>query len=320
MKSIAIWYTPKKDQTASIADVELHFNFWKIPNGAEKHRKFLDIGIKLEDTSKIDSLNIYFPSQITNTDFEDIVSKFIDKADLVSAIFNENYKVTSNATTKSYEITDSKNNFVFTVYKTSPNDLEFQSNRHNGTIIKIKVLSQNKKTYYRFRLKGNFIDGLSTISKPTNSVLESAFSEIEMIDFRVNEIRDLNHDLIEEINKGVLLKIKKQHFFFICSNEEEVIGNHQPFISCRNLENYRWDKYVDLPDKKKNNVYLAYHWKENDKESVSTLIKTKYEKNNWKTIGKYFLIAFVIAVLIELFSNWLYDVLKGVLTIKCNCN
>ncbi|MBL7888283.1 MAG: hypothetical protein JNL24_01960, partial [Bacteroidia bacterium] len=104
MKSIAIWYTPKKDQTASIADVELHFNFWKIPNGAEKHRKFLDIGIKLEDTSKIDSLNIYFPNQITNTDFEDIVSKFIDKADLVSAIFNENYKVTSNATTKSYEI------------------------------------------------------------------------------------------------------------------------------------------------------------------------------------------------------------------------
>lgn len=318
MKSIAIWYSSTKGHSSSLTDVELHFNFWKIPNGAKEHQKFLDIGIKLEDTSSVDSLNLYFPNQITQNDFEDIVSKFIDKADLVSAIFNENYKVTTDGTKKSYEITDSKNEFVFTVYKTSGNDLVFQNNKFGGTIIKIKVLKQTKKTYYRFRLKGEFIDSLSTISKPTNSVLESAFSEIEMIDFRVNEIRDLNHDLIEEINKDVLLKIKKQHFFFICSNEEEVIGNHQPYISCRNLENYRWDKYVDLTDKNKENVYLAYHWKENDKESVSTLIKTKYEKNNWKTIVKYFIIAFVIAVLIELFSNWLYDILKGVLTFKCN--
>ncbi|HET6225422.1 MAG TPA: hypothetical protein VFF27_04020 [Bacteroidia bacterium] len=318
MKSIAIWYSPSKGRESTLSEVELHFNFWKIPNGTKKHQKFLDIGIKIEDTLNVDTLNLFFPSQITQNDFEDIVSKFIDKADLVSAIFNENYKVTSNATTKLYEINDSTNNFIFTVYKTSKNDIEFQNNKYGGTILKIKVLKQDKKTYYRFRLKGKFIDSLSTISKPTNSVLESAFSQIEMIDFRVNEIRDLNHDLIEEINKEVLLKIKKQHFFFICSNEEEVIGNHQPFISCRNLENYRWDNYVDLPENNKNNVYLAYHWKENAKESVSTLIKTKYEKNNWKTILKYFAVAFIIAVIIELFSNWLYDFLKGILTFKCN--
>lgn len=318
MKSIAIWYSPTKGQSCTLTDVELHFNFWKIPNGTKEHNKFLDIGIKLDDTSNIDTLNLYFPYEVTKNDFKDIVSKFIDDAGLVSAIFNENYKVTSDATKKSYEINDSKNDFVFTVYKISENDLEFQSNKHGGTIIKIKILKQNKKTYYRFRLKGDYINSLSTISKPTNSILESAFSEIEMIDFRVNEIRDLNHDLIEEIKTEVLLKIKKQHFFFICSNDEEVIGNHQPFISCRNLENYRWDKYVDLSDKNKDNVYLAYHWKENDKESVSTLIKTKYERNNWKTIAKYFAIALIIAVLIELFSNWAYDVLKGVLTFKCN--
>jgi hypothetical protein len=320
MKSIAIWCSPTKGQTSSLSDVELHFNFWKIPNGAKKHQKFLDIGIKLDDTSTVDSLNLYFPSQIAITDFEDIVSKFIDRADLVSAIFNENYKVTSDAIKKSYEITNTKNEFVFTVYKTSENDIDFQPNKYDGTIIKLRVLKQSKKNYYRFRLKGNFIDSLSTISRPTNSVLESAFSEVEMIDFRVNEIRDLNHDLIEEITKDVFFKIRKQHFFFICSNEEEVIGNHQPFISCRNLENYRWDKYVDLSDKNKANVYLAYHWKEDDKESVSTLIKTKHERNNWRTIGKYFVIAFFVAVLIELFSNWLYDVLKGVLTFNCNCN
>lgn len=312
MKSIAIWYTPTKKEEITISDVELHFNFWKIPNGSKKHKKFLDIGIKLDDTSNIESLNLYFPKQITPSSFEDIISKFIDKADLVSAIFNENYKVTSDGTKKSYEITDSKNNFVFTIYKTSANDIEFQNNICNGTIIKIKVLKQSKKSYYRFRLKGEFIESLSTINKPTNAILETAFSEIEMIDFRVNEIRDLNQDLLERISNEILLKIRKQHFFFICSNEEEVIGNHQPFISCRNLEDYRWNNYVDMSDKNKKNIFLAYHWKENDKENVSTLIKTKYEKNNWKTIGKYFLLAFLIAILVELFSNWLYDLLKSI--------
>ncbi len=316
MKSIAIWYKPKNNNIESDEKLDLHFNFWKIPNGTSKSHKFLDIGIKLSNTKNIESLKIYFPVKIETKDFEDIVEKFIHKVDLVSAIFNENYKVISTATSKSFEIRNTKNEFVFNIYKTSTADLLFEQ-KHKGTIINISIPQQEKANYFRFRIKGDFINCLSTISVPTNSILESAFSEIEMIDFRVNEIRDLNHDLLEQIKGERLLKIQKQHFFFICSKDEELIGNHQPFLSCRNLENYRWDDYVDIP-KINNQIYLAYHWKEIDVESVSTLIKTKYEKNNWKTIAKYAIFAFIIAVLIELFSNWLYDVLKGVLTIKCD--
>jgi hypothetical protein len=327
MKSIAIWFTPTDSEINGLSNIELHFNFWKIPNGSKVHHKFLDIGIKLEKTQNIELLNIFLPTKINNSDFEDIVTKFIDKPDLVSAIFNENYKVLSDGTSKSYAIKDAKDAPVFTIYKTSTLDIEFKEFA-KGTIISIKILKQQEKSYYRFRLKGDFVQSLSTIYKPTNAILESAFSEIEMIDFRVNEIRDLNQDLLERIRKEVLPKIIKQHFFFICSNEEEVIGNHQPFSSCRNLENYRWDNYVDFPKvkinkylnwiKPKGNIYLAYHWKEDNKESVSILIKTKYEKNNWQTIGKFLFYGFIIAVIIELFSNSLYDFLKGVLTLKCN--
>lgn len=312
MKSIAIWYTPNDLTQVNVTEVELHFNFWKIPNGANEHHKFLDIGVKLENTTNVKVLNIFFPRSTSSEDFFDIVSNFIDKPDLVSAIFNENYKVVSEGTSKAYEIKDSKDSFVFSIYKTSSNDIAFNP-FNSGTIVSINVLKQDRTSYYRFRIKGEFIESLSTISKPTNAVLESAFSEIEMIDFRVNEIRDLDPDLLERIRGEVLLRIKKQHFFFICSNDEEVIGNYQPFISCRNLENYRWNNYVDLPDSGKR-VYLAYHWKERDKESVSTLVKTKYEKNNWKTIGKFLLYGFILAVIFGLFTNWLYDVLKGVLT------
>lgn len=316
MKSIAIWYKSVESDLVSNEKLDLHFNFWKIPNGTSEPHKFLDIGIKLSETKNIDLLKIYFPIKIKENDFEDIVGKFINKVDLVSAIFNENYKVISTANSKSFEIKDTRNEFVFNIYKTSISDLSFEE-KHGGTIISINIPKEDKANYFRFRIKGSFIKSISTLSIPTNSILESAFSEIEMIDFRVNEIRDLNHDLLEQIKSEKLLKIQKQHFFFICSKDEELIGNHQPFLSCRNLENYKWDQYVDIP-KINNQVYLAYHWKETNVESVSTLIKTKYEKNNWKTIAKYAIFAFMVAVLIELFSNWIYDVLTGTLIIKCN--
>lgn len=308
MKSIAIWYKPTDNNIELNEKLDLHFNFWKIPNRTSESHKFLDIGIKISNTKNIKSLKIYFPVKIKETDFEDIVEKFIHKVDLVSAIFNENYKVISAPSSKSFEIRNTKNEFVFNIYKTSNSDLFFEQ-KHGGSIISINIPKQEKANYFRFRIKGDFINSLSTISVPTNSILESAFSEIEMIDFRVNEIRDLNHDLLEQIKLERLLKIQKQHFFFICSKDEELIGNHQPFLSCRNLENYKWDHYVDIP-KVNNQIYLAYHWKETDVESVSTLIKTKYEKNNWKTILKYAIFAFIIVIATELLSNWLYDFLK----------
>lgn len=315
MKSIAIWYEPIDKNLESVNDIELHFNLWKIPNGTKNAHKFLDIGLKLNNTKNLNCVKIYFPLTINYTDFEDIVGNFINKPDLVSAIFNENYNVKLDPISKFYEICNIDNQFIFNIYKSSTTDLSFENN-FKGTIVTIKLPIQEKKIYLRYRIKGDFINSLSTVSKPTNAILESAFSEIEMIDFRVNEIRDLNLSLLECINKN-LFKIQKLHFFFICSNDEEVIGNHQPFLSCRNLENYRWNNYVDLPNTDKQ-IYLAYHWKENAKESVSILIKSKYERNNLKTIFKYAIFAFILAIAIELFSNWLYDVLKGVLIYKCN--
>ena len=129
MKSIAIWYKPIDINLECDEKLDLHFNFWKIPNGTNKSHKFLDIGIKISKTKNIESLKIYFPIKIEKTDFEDIVEKFIHTVDLVSAIFNENYKVISTASSKSFEIKDTKDEFVFNVYKTSYSDLSFEE-RH----------------------------------------------------------------------------------------------------------------------------------------------------------------------------------------------
>jgi len=304
MKSIAIWYKPENSDIPSIKEVELHFNMWKIPNGNKKIIRYLDIGIKLDNTVNVDVLKIYFPFVVDKKDFEDIVDRFITKPDLVSAIFNENYNVTSKGTSKQYQLTDANGNPVFDIYKTSDADIT-KTKKFNGSIFNISVPKENKKFYFRFRIKGAYVDSLSSIFSPTNAVIESAFSKMEMIDFRVNEARDLDLSLLEEISKENGLMIKKQHFFFICSIEEEIIGFHQSFINCRNLENYRWNSYVDITTKL-NQIFLAYHWKDANIESSNILIKTKYERNNWVTILKFL----TITIIIELIGHFLWYLIK----------
>lgn len=310
-KSIAIWYKPSPiNIEENINDVEIHFNLWKLPNKTKKPLRFLDIGIKLENTKNVEELKLYFPCEIKNSGFTDIVGKFISKPDLVSAIFNENYTVSSTSTSKITQLKKSNNELAFNIYKTSPDDIQIES-KFSGSVVKIIVPKQEESMYFRFRVEGDFIDSLSSTRLPTNAILESAFSEIEMIDFRVNEARDLDQSLLEIINSERKLTIRKQHFFFICSDEEEIIGSHQPFLSCRNLENYRWKDYVGLDKITENQIFLAYHWKDKDIDSSNILIKTKYEKNNWLTIIKFSIFAFVISVIVELFSNWLYDLLTN---------
>ncbi|AZB09306.1 hypothetical protein EG344_10975 [Chryseobacterium sp. G0162] len=302
MKSIAIWESRNDKQP--FQEIELHFNYWKIPNNDKNFHKFLDVGLKLKSTQNTEYINFYFPAKIEKKDFCDIVSKFIKKPDLVSAIFNENYKVVIEGS-KQHKILSDQDDEVFTVYEFSDNDISFE-NKYGGTIVSLKVPKINKKLYIRLRISGPFLNQLSTITSPSNSIFESAFSELEMIDFRVNEIRDLNKDLMEYCGK--MCHIEKQHFFYICSNSEDVIGYHTPYLSCRNLENYRWNGYVDLPDIE-NAIFLAYHWKWTNQENSSLLIKSKYEKNNWKTIAKYL----GVVVSISLVGCFLYDIFKFLL-------
>ncbi|WPV00576.1 hypothetical protein SNE26_02200 [Mucilaginibacter sp. cycad4] len=313
MKSIAVWYEPKNNSIESLNDVELHFNLWKLPLGSSQYTRFMDIGIKLDNTTNISRLKIYFPFKIQKADFTDIVDKFISKPDLVSAIFNENYKTTSVGISKNHRITDSNNEFVFNIYETSDSDVEI-TEQFKGTVINISCQESQEQTYFRFRISGNYLLSLSDIQKPSNAVVQSAFSKIELIDFRVNEARDLDLDLLERIDREKALKIKKAHFFFICSSNEDVLGSHKPYVSCRNLENYRWIGYVDDDKLNPNQIFLAYHWTQGGKpgdakQDFSVLIKSKFESNNWRTIAVYILGLAVLAILFNIVSqqiiNWI---------------
>ena len=100
--------------------------------------------------------------------------------------------------------------------------------------------------YFRFRIK------LSQDSKnilgpeysPKGSFITNYFNSTEMIDFRINEPRNLPSKIRAKLNES--LKLKQVHFFLIRDANAEFKMSHSKYKRCRILENNIWKKYLKL--------------------------------------------------------------------------
>lgn len=308
MRSMAIWYS-SNGQGEDLEWVELHFNLWKVPSNRRKFKRFIDIGIMLDRTDSVGHLNIFLPVTLEGMDVTDIVKDFIKDNNLVCAIFNENFKTLAQANSKVYKIHNQAGDFQFNIYQLDNSNLSVEQ-KFKGTIVKVSCPPLDQKTYFRIRINEKFCHSLVTIQRPSNSFFQSAFSKIELTDFRVNEVRDLNPSLLEQMNQEKQLKISKGHFFYMISSNEDVINYHTPFLSCRHLEKDKWDKYVGNNSIKNNERILAYHWKVKNKTDFNVLIKSKFESNNWLTIAIYILVLFILTFIFNTISTIVYESLK----------
>ncbi|MBX0292596.1 hypothetical protein K3G63_19285 [Hymenobacter sp. HSC-4F20] len=307
-KTIAIWYESSQGGTGQ-SSLDLHLNLWKLPIGSgSRYERFLDIGIKLHDPAEVSQLCLYFPFEVPADCFVDIVGKFINDSSLVSAIFNENYTVSSKAGSKSHLVTGTKGE-QFDIYETSGKNVQ-RAREFGGTVFRVSFEHNGLPLYLRFRVSGNYPASLSITQEPTNTILQSGFSQTEMTDFRVNEARDLNRDLLVEMRKQSSFQLAKVHFFFVCSYGEDIVGAHERYNKCRNLENYRWASYVGN-EKLKDQIYLAYQWRKFNGEDFGVLLRTKFERNNWRVLGKYLLVLLVITVLFNVISSYIFSFLPS---------
>ena len=304
-KTIAVWYESKQG-SISKSGLDLHFNLWKLPNGSG-YQRFLDIGIKVHKPAEVRQLCLYFPFDVAPECFEDIVGKFIADSSLVSAIFNENYTVSSEAGSKSHLVTGA--NEPFDIYETSVENRK-RDIKFNGTVFRLNFEERGRPVYLRFRVSCAYVNSLSNIQRAPNSIVQSAFSQTEMIDFRVNEARDLNKDLLVEMRKQSSFRLAKVHFFFVCSYGEDIVRAHEQYAKCRNLENYRWASYVGN-EKLKNQIYLAYQWTKSDRDDFGVLIRTKFERNNFRILTTYLLVLLLITVLFNVLSSYIYTFLSA---------
>ncbi len=184
----------------------------------------------------------------------------------------------------------------FNIIKLDPDtDLEIIE-RAYGSIIKIAVddTISKGKTYYRIRIKSAFVELLSSIDKPANSTLESAFACTETVDFRLNEKRNLHSSLLHQIHKDGEVNFKLIHLFIMREADYDYIFSSGKLYRSRVLEKDFWTQYIggNYSFKK----IIAYQWMEADSENLCALVKFRFGRSNWRTIFSFLFWALLIAI------------------------
>lgn len=327
MNSLVVWYEPIKNLKKSSkveegkVELDLHFNHWKLKKKRKWFEKkeyeyLLDVGVRVKNGKNIDKVCFFLPDKINEISsvFEDLGEK-LKEPKLLTAVFNENFSATPKIKEKYFEVKlDSKP--IFNIYSLDVESDIIVEDNYNGTIIKFPFKEFSIDTYYRFRLKTPFVQKFSTLYKPKNSFLESVFSSIELIDFRVNDTRDINLSLLEYIKKnGMEFHITLIHLFIMRSINDDYIISDINLKSIRKLEENTWSNYIGEGGFEYERT-IAYHLKakvsqeekanERFIEDYNALIKFKFEDNQ---ILKYFIYLIFFALITSVIGNLLTSLL-----------
>lgn len=336
MNSIGILYALKNSSEPCQMNVsaELHVNYWKVPlkNGA--YKRFLDFGIFINEVaSDISSVSFYFPFNVDTASLRDL-GESLSKSELLCTLFNSDYVVRNiNGSPSYYCISPSANSEKsrpFWLYVLGENNFLVTEVKPFGSIVTVKILSTPKKNggiqpatsekkpkrnlYFRFRLDDIPVDSIFYEENISNDFLQSAFSKTEMIDFRINEVREINPKVYEEITKDkTFLPFSKIHFFFVGSSEDEQIAGNTNFKDCRLLNHERWQSYIgkDYDSQRK---LIAYHWcwkgdeKQRTRDKYNIFIKTVYKSIKLMTVFKYCGVVFLLSLIAAI----VWDVIKSI--------
>lgn len=285
---------------------DLHINYWELDDSPNAGSQFLDFGLMIKAAAlDVDSIYFYFPFRIKREWIDDLGNK-LKNDQMISALFNEDYNSKSNAGT-SYTTISRKNDSkdVFYLYELAETNYSVQDVQGYGSILKILFLSKppvgepsstDCDIYIRFRLKNFRTSELFYDEEISNDYIQSAFYKTKMLDFRVNERREMNNKLIEvlETKDRRFVSFNKFHFYYIGSSRKEKIEGYVNYCDCRLLDYSKWSNYLpDISNKYKK--FLCYHWKTYDEgrefQSCSVFMRTVFKSLNWKIVVLYSSIA-----------------------------
>lgn len=334
MRSFAIWYESTENKIAednkNNIKADIHINLFSNP---DSDTWYIDFGIMVQPIKLISQIHIYCPFNLDKNDVYDI-GKLINDS-LVRGIFNEDYKVTNNASKRKLVTGNhngKKNSFIiYTLNKTEEiqiDKLEREDNGNLGTIITIDVSDIRKfhddnddftsedKYYFRIRLRVSYKE-IQAIScnfegKP---LLQLTLSKTDIIDFRLNNTRSLCKEVRNKISLGKAFLVKSVHYIILRDYKDDIIYNSDKKCSTRLLEKDIWHSYFeDLF----NEHIIAYHFKEkaiegNDSSGINQFnILVKFRKNVVKGINIKLYIAGLIffGVIASLLATAIIEILK----------
>lgn len=325
MRSFAVWYSEKDKTESANHECTVHINLWD-KNRANEKNYYFDIGILVENLQGIDKIYLYTPFSIGKSQIDDL-GKIISNNKLVNAIFNEVYTTTDGEPKRLIVKDKNKPEKDFVIYSLeTSNQVElidcYRNDKSPGTIIAINVadilLESNLPNRYYFRVrvkpKNNEVNLINDEVKGI-SIFSDQFTNTEIIDFRLNDIRSCSEELREQFDKGSKFDILAVHYLILRS-ADDVIIHHGREISSRMLENDLWSDYIEGD----NRNIVAYHMKSKavvkDKkteyvDSFSDLSRFQYSKGSRYVIIVYIFVIIILGAIGGVAGNFVTDFLKS---------
>lgn len=311
MKSFGLYY--KGDKPSEDA-VEMHINLWKL--NSFKVPYLLDVGLMISQSVK--TLALFVPFKLNGVDkkdeaypVKDLGHVLMENKEILNLVFNTRMQITNPSNGVYAKATNDENGVSFYIYKlgttnfncdvakfknmgtlltidinSKPNDEDFAKNIKDSSNEKqIQVEKKKEKVYLRFRIEVPSLDNIKIKDNLSNDIIQSAFSKIELYDFRMNDLRQYDAKIDEAIKTEGFTpySFEKIHFLYMVNNHEVIHDMNTMHKDCRFLEKIKWRDY--LPDGLNDNNFISYHWKKNkDKNNFSDFtlfFSATYPSRNW---------------------------------------
>ena len=174
------------------------------------------------------------------------------------------------------------------------NDISMLKKNYGGSVINIKLNSGAaiKPLYYRIRINSNKLEEFYARYKPESPWLESHATKTELIDFRVNEKRNLDRTLLEDMRNSGEVHFKRVDYFVMREFKYDYVSSHKEMIRSRRLEEDLWDSYVG--DDCECGKTIAYHWSWDEIPGFNAFVKYRFLTSDIKTKVRFCL--FLLAV------------------------
>lgn len=317
-----------RNKGATEPKIDLHVNLWFLGDIQRKSSResFLDIGLKIENYNQIEKLTFHCPFQLTSENISDLSEKLNIKEN-ANIIFNEDCEI---ETKDSYTIVnlskesslqsllvfplDQAISDIFILQESEDADktnLVFDFTRFSQYVEKVDRLNTVDNIYIRFRIQNIDLEGkIYFDSELLNKSFESAFSGTRVIDFKINETRNIGDRIRAKIliEDEIWAQLNKVHFLVVEPSSYDLTSFSDDKMVCRELEEKMWDDYLGTAIDPSKGHALAYHWKQGEPQpSFSCLVKVKYSKARWHTILAYSLIVIGLGII----SSTITDIVEN---------
>ncbi len=307
MKSIGIWYELSAEE---MPQLDFHINLWNLKGDNKGTSPFVDFGISISDFRKIKSLDILLPFRIDNSEIVDLY-ELVKTPEIARLIFNE---VECEISSKDrYAIIESDNFDKSKLLINIKNADKLESFVCHSTDNDISIFSMNFEElandekffeyddlYIRFRINSESIKkSLFCPVRKKNWFLESGFVETQIVDVKINQERNLPHNICKNyrLKKYKFAIFRKIHLLVMSESSDEVVSFGTGIYECRKLEEHDWDDYLGNNYDVTN--ILAYHWKEKSSDekglfNFSKLIRISTASTDLKVIITYVLVVIIL--------------------------